>query len=75
VDEIIGEETKEGKLYYMVKWMPCLVAEDDMENAIEAIRDWQKIKRKIKARAKNTFEKEGNACKGRERVGKVKKSI
>ncbi|KAM3448970.1 hypothetical protein NHJ6243_010036, partial [Beauveria neobassiana] len=36
VNKVIGEETKGGKLYYMVKWMPSLVAEDDMENATEA---------------------------------------
>ncbi|KAM3516540.1 hypothetical protein MY4038_010369 [Beauveria bassiana] len=75
VDKIIGEETKDGKLYYMVKWMPCLVAEDDMRNATEAVRDWQKIKSKIKARAKRTSESKYDARKGRKRVGKVKKSV
>ncbi|KAM3560573.1 hypothetical protein ARSEF4850_003616 [Beauveria asiatica] len=75
VDKIIGEEKINGKLHYMVKWMPCLVAEDDMENATEAVREWQDIKRKMKARAKRVSDREFDARQGRKRVGRVKKSI
>ncbi|KAM3560564.1 hypothetical protein ARSEF4850_003607 [Beauveria asiatica] len=72
VDKIIGEEKINGKLHYMVKWMPCLVAEDDMENATEAVREWQDIKRKMKARAKRVSDREFDARQGRKRVGRVK---
>ena len=57
VEAIIGEETRDGKLHYLVKWAPSLATEDDMGNAAEAIRDWQRMKSKIKAREKRASEK------------------
>lgn len=57
MEAIIGEETRDGKLYYLVKWAPSLATEDDMGNAAEAVRDWQRMKSKIKAREKRVSEK------------------
>ncbi len=57
VEAIIDEETRDGKLYYLVKWAPSLATEDDMGNAVEAVRDWQRMKSKIKVREKRVSEK------------------
>lgn len=62
VEGIMGEEKKDGKLYYLVKWAPTLVSEDDMRNAIEAVRDWQKTKSKIRAKAKRALGRKGTTC-------------
>ncbi|OAA57343.1 Chromo domain-like protein [Akanthomyces lecanii RCEF 1005] len=62
VEKIIGEETKAGKLYYMVKWAPSLVVEEDMRNAAEVVGEWQKMKKKVKVRAKRAADRKGVMC-------------
>ena len=53
MEEIIGDETIDGKLFYMMKWKPTLVAEEDAENAAQLITKWNLKKRKAMAKAKH----------------------
>lgn len=46
----------------MVKWAPSLVVEDDMRNAAEVVGEWQKMKSKVKVRAKRASDRKGVMC-------------
>ncbi len=45
-ERIIGQKTIQGKLFYMVEWMPSLAPKERIQNADELLKEW---KGKIKA--------------------------
>jgi hypothetical protein len=53
VSEILGEEVKDGKLHYLIRWQDTLEPAENIEHLTDVVKDWDTRVRALKENLQN----------------------